>query len=85
MHLLVFSNIQLDPMLGSGRTRLAWSAGLRACGHTVDIVDTDALLGSDGDAPGRRLRMGWRGLRWLRGRDLARYALIEFFGAEFWH
>ncbi len=84
MRLLVFSNTQLDPLLGSGRTRLAWSAGLRARGYPVHIVDTDALLGIGDHAPGRRLRMGWRGLRWLQGHDLARYDLIEFFGAEFW-
>ena len=84
MRLLVFSNCELDPLLGSGRTRLAWSAGLRARGHTVDIVDTGELLGRDGSGPGRRARMGWQGLRWLQRHDLSAYDLIEFYGAEFW-
>ena len=84
LRLLVFSNCELDHRLGSGRTRLAWSAGLRERGHAVDIVDTAALLGHDGTRPGRRARIGWRGLRWLTGHDLSGYDLIEFYGAEFW-
>lgn len=84
MRVLVFSNCELDPYLGSGRTRLAWAAGLRGFGHEVDIVDTAALLGRDGDRAGRRARIGWRGLQWLRAHDLSRYDLIEFYGAEFW-
>ena len=53
MHVLVsfFSNCELDPLLGSGRTRLAWAAGLRGLGHTVDIVDTGDLLARDNHAP----------------------------------
>ena len=84
MRVLVFSNIDLDPLLGSGRTRLAWAAGLRGFGHTVEIVDTAALFGADSHMPGRRARMGWQGLRWLQSHDLSRYDLIEFYGAEFW-
>ena len=85
VRVLVFSNCELDHRLGSGRTRLAWSNGLRARGHTVEVVATDTLLpGVDGERPGRRARIGWRGLRWLRSHDLSRYDLIEFYGAEFW-
>ena len=85
MRVLVFSNCELDSLLGSGRTRLAWSGGLRARGHTVEVIATDTLLpGADGERPGRRARIGWRGLRWLRSHDLSRYDLIEFYGAEFW-
>ena len=76
MRLLVFSNCELDHRLGSGRTRLAWSAGLRERGHTVDIVDTAALLGAGDARTGRRARLGWRGLRWLTGHDLSGYDLI---------
>ncbi len=72
-------------MLGSGRTRLAWSAGLRELGHEVETVEADELLGPQKDEPrGRRVRLGWRGWRWLQTHDLSRFDLIEFYGAEFW-
>ena len=72
-------------MLGSGRTRLAWSAGLRELGHDVETVETDELLGDAKDeSRGRRARLGWRGWRWLRTHDLSRFDLIEFYGSEFW-
>ena len=85
MKILLFSNTPLDPMLGSGRTRLAWSAGLRDLGHEVETVEADELLGAQKDeSRGRRARLGWRGWRWLQTHDLSRFDLIEFYGAEFW-
>jgi glycosyltransferase involved in cell wall biosynthesis len=83
--ILAFSNCELDPQLGSGRTRLAWSAGLRALGHEVKFLAPDDLLpGTAEDAAGRRLRLGWQGWRWLETSDLRGVDLIEFYGAEFW-
>jgi glycosyltransferase involved in cell wall biosynthesis len=83
--ILAFSNCQLDPQLGSGRTRLAWSAGLRALGHEVNFLEPDDLLpGIAEDAAGKRLRLGWQGWRWLEKSDLRGVDLIEFYGAEFW-
>ncbi len=84
MRILAFSNCPLDPVLGSGRTRLAWTAGLRGLGHEVDVVTSDDLLGATGGAAGRRVRMGLQGWRWQRAHDLSRYDLIEYYGAEFW-
>ena len=84
MKVLVFSNCPLDPVLGSGRTRLAWTAGLREWGHEVDIVTSDDLLGPSGGGAGRRARMGFQGWRWQRAHDLSRYDLIEYYGSEFW-
>ena len=72
-------------MSGSGRTRLAWSSGLRNLGHDVETVETDALLGDARNASrGRRVRLGWNGWRWLETHDLTRFDLIEFYGSEFW-
>ena len=85
MKIIALSNCPLDPVLGSGRTRLAWSAGLRALGHEVRTVDTTELLpNADENPSGRRLRMGWNGWRWLETHDLKGVDLIEFYGAEFW-
>ena len=84
MRILAFSNCPLDHVLGSGRTRLAWTAGLRALGHTVDVVTSDDLLGTADARPGRRARLGLNGWRWQRAHDLSCYDLIEYYGAEFW-
>lgn len=84
MNILALSNCALNSALGSGQTRLAWSEGLRARGHRVETVDTDALLGPDRDRPrGRRRRLAWRAWRALTTRDLRGVDLVEFFGAEF--
>jgi glycosyltransferase involved in cell wall biosynthesis len=84
MRILAFSNCPLDPVLGSGRTRIAWTAGLRARGHTVDVVTSDDLLGVGDARPGRRTRLGMCAWSWQRAQDLSRYDLVEFYGAEFW-
>ena len=84
MNVLALSNCALDPALGSGQTRRAWSEGLRARGHRVEVLDTDILLGPDRDRPrGRRRRLAWRSWQTLRQRDLRDVDVIEFFGAEF--
>lgn len=85
MRIVAFSNCPLDPVLGSGRTRLAWSGGLRALGHEIRIVDTRELLpGADDHPVGLRFRIGWNGWRWLENYNLQDIDLIEFYGAEFW-
>lgn len=85
MRILALSNCSLDPTLGSGKTRRAWSEGLRARGHTVETLDSDELLGPARDQPrGRRLRLGRQAWKRLGATDLSRFDLVEFFGAEFW-
>ena len=39
MKILSLSTCPLDPLLGSGKTRLRWSEGLRELGHTVDMAE----------------------------------------------
>jgi glycosyltransferase involved in cell wall biosynthesis len=85
LKIIALSNCPLDPLLGSGRTRLAWSAGLRALGHEVRVVDTTELLAHAGEDPvGWRFRIGWSGWRWLETHALDNVDLIEFYGSEFW-
>ncbi len=84
MRILLFSNCPIIHGSGSGRTRLAWAGGLRDRGHEVTTVDSIELQnGDEGNPPGRRWRITRGAWRWLTGRDLSRYDLIEFYGAEF--
>lgn len=90
MNILAFSNCPLDPMLGSGKTRLAWSAGLCARGHQVRVLDSVELLGAEETsrrAGGHRWRLASRAWRWLSALPPAAWReidLVEFYGAEFW-
>lgn len=84
MRILSFGNCPLDPRFGSGKTRLAWSEGLRACGHTVETRDAPALLTPFARRLGFRLGLAWAGRRDVGALDLSRYDVVEFYGAEFW-
>ena len=83
MRILTLSNCPLEPHLGSGKTRIRWSEGLRALGHEVDVLDDRELrIGNRGPLWRHRLAAG----AWLRLRRRALeggYDLLEFFGAEF--
>ena len=84
MRVLTVSSCPLDPMLGSGKTRLRWSEGLRGLGHDVDVLEPRDF---------ELWRCAGRGLRFRQalgatGAVLARmrernYELVEFFGGEF--
>jgi len=85
LRVLTLTNCPLDPSLGSGKTVIAFSAGLRAAGHTVDVLTPD-----DFEPPRVRFRRAakfnrawWA--RWAVPRRLASgYDLVEFYGDEFW-
>jgi glycosyltransferase involved in cell wall biosynthesis len=84
MRILSFTNCPLDPTLGSGKTVLRWSEGLRQQGHEVKIVPPEDCLLEMG------VRRGWRWRlalgAWLRGPGFLRAFpadIIEFYGAEF--
>ncbi len=85
MRLLALSNCRNDPLLGSGRTRRAWTEGLRALGHEVELIDSEQLIGAAEHQPrGRRAKLMVAAWRRLAGMDLSRWVLIEFYGSEFW-
>jgi glycosyltransferase involved in cell wall biosynthesis len=71
-------------MLGSGKTRLRWSEGLRRLGHDVDVLEPRTFELWPGARRGLRFRqaVGALGavLRRVRAQD---YDLVEFFGGEF--
>lgn len=84
MRILTLSSCPLDPMLGSGKTRLRWSEGLRALGHEVDVFEPQAFEWWHGARRGLRFRQALGAAGFVR-RQLAlrKYDLVEFFGGEF--
>jgi len=84
MKTLSFSNCPLDPTLGSGKTRLAWAAGLRGLGHDVENWDVVRLLRPLDRRLGFRLGLAFSARRAIARADLAGIDLVEFFGVEFW-
>ncbi len=85
MRVLSLSNSPLDPGLGSGKTVLRWTEGLRRLGHETQAVGGDAIVPwGTRRLPGRRFWMalgGWNRLR----EDNKKLCpdLVEFYGGEF--
>ena len=85
MKILVLSNCPLDPMLGSGKTRLMWSNGLREHGHTVDVLEPKDFELWYPKVKGRKFRQAFGAFRVVRKRlEEQSYDMIEYFGDEFW-
>jgi Glycosyltransferase len=84
MKILSFSTCPLDPMLGSGKTRLRWSTGLRDLGHEVDMIEPRDYETWHGMRRALRFRQAWGACAFVKERLRAKdYDLIEFFGGEF--
>lgn len=84
MRILVLSSCPLDPILGSGKTRLRWSQGLRALGHEVDVFEPKAFEWWHGVNRAVRFRQALGAIGFVRRRLHERdYDLVEFFGGEF--
>ena len=84
MRILTLSSCALDPRLGSGKTRLRWSEGLRARGHEVDVFEPRDFEWRYGARRAIRFRqaLGAIGFVEERLREL-HYDIVEFFGGEF--
>lgn len=74
----------MDRFLGSGKTRLMWSQGLRNLGHDVEVWEPADFEWKPGSSRGRKLRFAWGSWRKLKNADWASWDLIEFYGDEFW-
>jgi glycosyltransferase involved in cell wall biosynthesis len=83
MKILSLTNTTLDPSLGSGKTVLAWSQGLRALGHQVDVLPPQSYYHPWLKNKANRIKIR------LDARKLSdtilggKYDLVEFYGAEF--
>lgn len=84
MRILSLSTCPLDPLLGSGKTRLRWSTGLRELGHSVEMVEPKSYETWYGMRRALRFRQAWGACAFVKERVQAgHYDLIEFFGGEF--
>jgi glycosyltransferase involved in cell wall biosynthesis len=84
MRILSLSTCPLDPMLGSGKTRLRWSEGLRALGHTVEVCEPKDYETWFGMRRALRFRQAWGACGLVKERlRSGSYDLIELFGGEF--
>jgi glycosyltransferase involved in cell wall biosynthesis len=84
MKILSLSTCALDPMLGSGKTRLRWTEGLRDLGHTVDVAEPRDYETWYGMRRAVRFRQAWGACGFVKHKlDAGSYDAIEFFGAEF--
>jgi glycosyltransferase involved in cell wall biosynthesis len=85
MRILSLGNCELVPFLGSGKSRLRWSAGFRALGHTFDVLepkDIEWWPSLGGRLKHLRLARGAQ-LRVRRALREGEYDIIEFCGGEF--
>ena len=84
MKILSLGNCELVPFLGSGKSRLRWSAGFRALGHTFDVLEPKDIEWCPVMGRLKRLRLA-RGaqLRVRRALREADYDILEFCGGEF--
>lgn len=83
MKIASITNTSLDPTLGSGKTVISWSEGLRQLGNQVDVYDPATYFHPWPGDIAKRLRKRIDPLK-LESRLLnSDYDLIEFYGAEF--
>jgi glycosyltransferase involved in cell wall biosynthesis len=84
MKILSLSTCPLDPHLGSGKTRLRWSEGLRELGHSVDMAEPQDYETWHGMRRALRFRQAWGACGFVKRKlEADNYDLIEFFGGEF--
>jgi glycosyltransferase involved in cell wall biosynthesis len=85
LKILTLTNCPLDSTLGSGRTVIRYSEGLRALGHEVDVLAPEEYEVWSGLGRGKKLRQA-AGAAAAVARRLRqnRYDVLECYGAEFW-
>ncbi|MDY6781653.1 MAG: glycosyltransferase family 4 protein [Cyanobacteriota bacterium] len=85
MKILSLTNCPLDPSLGSGKTVLRWSEGLRKLGHTVDVCEPKDYQLWSKIRRGIKFRLAGGAWHYLRNRvNSNKYDLVECYGDEFW-
>ncbi|MBD2578965.1 glycosyltransferase family 4 protein [Oscillatoria sp. FACHB-1406] len=85
MKILSITNCPLDESLGSGKTVIRWSEGLRKLGHEVDVLEPKdyQIFPQQRRALKFRSALGaWQFIK--KNVSLEQYDLMECYGDEFW-
>lgn len=83
MKILSLTNTSLDPALGSGKTRLAWTSGFKDGGNQVDIMTPNDYYRPWPLGKARRIKMRLDALGLENKVSKGNYDIVEFYGAEF--
>lgn len=83
MKIASVTNTPLDPTLGSGKTVLQWTSGLRRFGHEVIVFEPDAFSRPFPGEFFKRLKFRWDAKSLERRLRKGEFDLIEFYGGEF--
>jgi glycosyltransferase involved in cell wall biosynthesis len=83
MRIACVTNTPQDRALGSGKTVLSWSEGLRQLGHSVDVFSPETFYRPLKGHIVRRLKLRWDALSLAGLLQSRKYDLIEFYGGEF--
>jgi glycosyltransferase involved in cell wall biosynthesis len=85
VRILTLTDCPLDPTLGSGKTVLMYTAGLRAAGHDVNVLEPrDFEPARHLVDRGRKFRRAWWARRAVSRKRARPYDLVEFYGEDFW-
>jgi glycosyltransferase involved in cell wall biosynthesis len=85
MKILSLTNCPLDPNLGSGKTVLSYTQGLRELGHTIDVADPKNYESFSKFRRAKKFRQAWGSWNFAKEKlRTQQYDLIEFYGDEFW-
>jgi glycosyltransferase involved in cell wall biosynthesis len=85
MQILSVTNCPLDPKLGSGKTVLMFTQGLRELGHKVDVLEPKEYEVLGWVRRGIKFRQAWGAWQAVQTKlRQKKYDLIEFYGDEFW-
>ncbi len=86
LKILMIGNVPLDPLLGSGKTRLMWAQGLREAGHHVSVWEPkDFELKYGRNWPAKKFRQTIGAWLKIRAEWFNRcYDVVILYGDEFW-
>ncbi len=85
MQILSLTNCPLNPNLGSGKTVITYTQGLRTKGHSVDVVEPKDYETWYGMRRGKKFRQAWGAWSLVKQKLRTQlYDLVECYGDEFW-